>query len=314
MIAQAKSLGQKAIAMTDHGVMCGAVQFYKECVKQEVKPLIGCEVYVSPRGMTDKMAGVDARPFHFTLLAKDYTGYKNLLALVSQSHLEGFYYKPRVDRAALEKHSSGLVALSGCLRGEVNDALLSDNFDLAKKKLGELKDIYKDNFYVELMDHGIPEQKKTNVELIRMARQMNLPLVATNDTHYGTKADACVQDTLVCIQTGKLLNDANRMKFFAPEFYLKSGNEMAQVFSGLEESLRNTLEVAERCNLELDLNTVYLPDFPVPDGFTYETYLRELCRLGFIRIFGTENPGQEYLDRLETELEVINVKGLLPTF
>jgi DNA polymerase III subunit alpha len=307
-------LNQPAIAMTDHGVMSGAVQFYKECVKQDVKPLIGCEVYVSPRKHTDKQAGVDARPFHFTLLAKDQTGYKNLLALVSRGHLDGFYYKPRVDRALLEKHSSGLVALSGCLRGEVNDALLADNFDLAKKRLGELKDIYNDNFYVELMDHGIPEQKRTNVELIRLARMMNLPLVATNDTHYGTKADACVQDTLVCIQTGKLLNDTNRMKFFAPEFYLKSGDEMAQAFSGLEESLSNTLEVAERINMKMDLNTVYLPDFPVPEGYTYETYLRELCRQGFIRIFGTENPGQEYLDRLETELEVVNGKGFAPYF
>jgi len=314
LVSRAKALGQPAVAMTDHGVMCGTVQFYKECVKQEVKPLIGCEVYVAPRKMTDKQAGVDARPYHFTLLAKDQTGYKNLLALVSRGHLEGYYYKPRVDRALLEKHSQGLVALSGCLRGEVNDALLSDNFDLAKKRLGELNDIYKDNFYVELMDHGIPEQKRTNVELIQLARQMNLPLVATNDTHYGTKGDACVQDTLVCIQTGKLLNDTNRMKFFAPEFYLKSGDEMARAFSGLEESLTNTLEVAERCNLKLDLDTVYLPDFPLPDGHTYESYVRELCRQGFIRIFGTENPGQDYLDRLETELEVINGKGFAPYF
>ena len=314
MVSQVKALGQSAVAMTDHGVMCGAVQFYKECVKQEVKPLIGCEVYVAPRGMSDKKAGIDSRPYHFTLLAQDQTGYKNLLALVSKGHLEGFYYKPRVDRAALAQHSKGLVALSGCLRGEVNDALLSDDFDLAKKRLGELKDIYQDNFFVELMDHGLPEQKKTNVELIRLARMMNLPLVATNDTHYGCKDDACVQDTLVCIQTGKLLNDTNRMKFFAPEFYLKSGNEMAQAFSGLEEALSNTLDVADRCNLKLDLDTVYLPDFPVPEGHNYESYLRELCRQGFIRIFGTENPGQDYLDRLEVELEVINTKGFAPYF
>ena len=314
MVARAKELGQPAIAMTDHGVMSGTVQFYKECVKQEVKPLIGCEVYVAPRKLTDKQAGVDSRPFHFTLLAKDQTGYKNLLALVSRGHLDGYYYKPRVDRALLEKHSSGLVALSGCLRGEVNDALLSDDFELAKKRLGELKDIYQDNFYVELMDHGIPEQKRTNVELIRLARMMNLPLVATNDTHYGTRADACVQDTLVCIQTGKLLNDTNRMKFFAPEFYLKSGDEMALAFSGLEEALTNTLEVAERINMKLDLETVYLPDFPVPEGYTYESYVREICRQGFIRIFGTENPGSEYLERLETELEVIIGKGFAPYF
>lgn len=314
LVSRAKELGQPAIAMTDHGVMCGAVQFYKECVKQEVKPLIGCEVYVAPRTMTDKQAGVDARPFHFTLLAQNREGYKNLLALVSKAHLEGYYYKPRVDRALLEKHASGLVALSGCLRGEVNDALLSDDFNLAKKRLGELKDIYRDNFFVELMDHGIPEQKRTNVELIRLARMMNLPLVATNDTHYGTKGDACVQDTLVCIQTGKLLNDTNRMKFFAPEFYLKSGDEMARAFSGLEEALSNTLDVADRIDLKLDLDTIYLPDFPLPEGHNYESYVRELCRQGFIRLFGTENPGSEYLERLETELEVIIGKGFAPYF
>lgn len=314
MVARAKELGQPAVAMTDHGVMCGAIQFYQECKKQQVKPLIGCELYIAQRGLHDKEAGKDNRPYHFTLLAKDRTGYKNLLAMVSKAHMEGFYYKPRADRELLAKHSEGIIALSGCLRGEVNDALLDDNFDLAKRRLGELRDIYKDNFYVELMDHGIPEQKRTNVELIKLARSMNLPLVATNDTHYGLRCDASVQDTLVCIQTGKLLNDTNRMKFFAPEFYLKSGDEMAQAFSGLEEALTNTLEVAERVNLDLDLESIYLPDFPVPEGFTPESYLRKLCMEGFVRLYGTDNPGHEYLQRLEVELEVINGKGFAPYF
>jgi DNA polymerase-3 subunit alpha len=314
MVARAKELGQPAVAMTDHGVMCGAIQFYKECKKQGVKPLIGCELYIAQRGMHDKEAGKDNRPYHFTLLAQNRTGYKNLLAMVSRAHMEGYYYKPRADRALLEKHSEGIIALSGCLRGEVNDALLDDNFDLAKRRLGELRDIYKDNFFVELMDHGIPEQKRTNVELIRLARSMNLPLVATNDTHYGLKSDASVQDTLVCIQTGKLLNDTNRMKFFAPEFYLKSGDEMARAFSGLEEALTNTLEVADRIDLDLDLDSIYLPDFPVPEGFTPESYLRKLCAEGFLRLYGTDNPGSEYLERLEVELEVINGKGFAPYF
>jgi DNA polymerase-3 subunit alpha len=314
LVSRAKELGQPAIAMTDHGVMCGAIQFYKECKKQGVKPLIGCELYIAQRGMEDKEAGKDNRPYHFTLLAQDRVGYKNLLAMVSDAHMRGFYYKPRVDREMLAAHSQGIVALSGCLRGEVNDALLSDDFDLAKKRLGELHDIYKDNFYVELMDHGIPEQKKTNVELIKLARSMNLPLVATNDTHYGSKADACVQDALVCIQTGKLLNDTNRMKFFAPEFYLKSGDEMAKAFSGMEEALSNTLEVADRINLDMDLDSIYLPDFPVPEGFTPESFLRKLCDEGFQQFYGTTNPGQDYLDRLEVELEVINGKGFAPYF
>jgi DNA polymerase-3 subunit alpha len=314
LVARAKELGQPALAMTDHGVMCGAIQFYKECKKQGVKPLIGCEVYVAQRRLDQKESGKDSRPYHFTLLAQDRTGYKNLLAMVSEAHMKGYYYKPRVDRQLLEKHSQGIVALSGCLRGEVNDALLENNFDMAKRRLGELRDIYKDNLFVELMDHGIPEQKRTNVELINLARAMNLKLVATNDTHYGTRDDACVQDTLVCIQTGKLLNDTNRMKFFAPEFYLKSGDEMAQAFSGLEEALTNTLEVADRINLDMDLESIYLPDFPVPEGFTPESYLRKLCAEGFLRLYGTENPGQEYMDRLEVELEVINGKGFAPYF
>lgn len=300
--------------MTDHGVMCGAVQFYKECKKQGVKPLIGCEVYVAQRRMDQKEAGKDNRPYHFTLLAQDRTGYKNLLALVSEAHMKGFYYKPRVDRALLEKHAQGIVALSGCLRGEVNDALLSHDLSLAKRRLGELRDIYRDNLFVELMDHGLPEQKQTNLELIKLARHMNLKLVATNDAHYGHKTDAGVQDTLVCIQTGKLLQDTNRMKFFAPEFYLKSAEEMARSFSGLEEALSNTLEVADRINLEMDLESLYLPDFPVPEGFTPETYLRRLCDEGFLRLYGTENPGSEYLERLEIELEVINGKGFAPYF
>jgi DNA polymerase-3 subunit alpha len=314
LVARAKQLGQPALAMTDHGVMCGAIQFYKECKKQGVKPLIGCEVYVAQRTRHDKESGKDSRPYHFTLLAQDRVGYKNLISMVSDAHMEGYYYKPRVDRDLLARHSEGIVALSGCLRGEVNDALLLDDFSLAKKRLGELHDIYQDRLYVELMDHGIPEQKKTNVELIKLARSMNLKLVATNDTHYGTKADACVQDALVCIQTGKLLNDTNRMKFFAPEFYLKSGDEMARAFSGMEEALTNTLEVADRINLEMDLESVYLPDFPVPEGYTPESYLRKLCAEGFVRLFGTPNPGQEYMDRLETELDVIIGKGFAPYF
>ena len=186
---------------------------------------------------------------------------------MSRGHLDGYYYKPRVDRPLLEKHSEGLVALSGCLRGEVNDALLSDDFNLAKKRLGELKDIYSDNFYVELMDHGHPRTETNQHRTDPTGQNHESALVATNDTHYGTQGDACVQDTLVCIQTGKLLNDTNRMKFFAPEFYLKSGDEMAQGLQRTGRGLSNTLEVAERCNLKLDLETVYLPDFPVPEGY-----------------------------------------------
>jgi DNA polymerase-3 subunit alpha len=278
MVKHAAAMGMPALAMTDHGVMYGAVQFYDACTKHGVKPLIGCEVYVAQRGMLDKEAGKDNRPYHFTLLAKDREGYSNLCQLVSAGNLEGYYYKPRVDRAMLEKHSGGLVALSGCLRGEVNAALLDGNPKDARRRLGELRDIFRDDLYVELMDHGIEEQRVTNIELIKLARDMNLPLVATNDAHYMTRDDATIQDALVCVQTGKLLNDTNRMKFFAPEFYIKSYDEMARAFSGeLEEALSNTLGVADRINLKLDLESVYLPDFPAPKGSRPESYLRKLC-------------------------------------
>lgn len=314
MVKQAAQLGMPALAMTDHGVMYGAVQFYDACLKHGVKPLIGCEVYVAQRGMHQKEPGKDNRPYHFTLLAKDREGYGNLCQLVSAGHLEGYYYKPRVDRAMLEKHSKGLVALSGCLRGEVNAALLEDSPAEARRRLGELRDIYRDDLFVELMDHGIEEQRATNPELIKMARDMNLKLVATNDAHYLTREDANVQDILVCVQTGKTLNDTNRMKFFAPEFYIKTYEEMARTFSGLPEALSNTLLVAERCDLKLDYESVYLPVFPCPDGMDSEAYLRELCRKGLIWRFNDENPGREIMERLEVELGVIVPKGFADYF
>jgi len=314
MVKHAAALGMPALAMTDHGVMYGAVQFYDACVKHGVKPLIGCEVYVAQRGMLDKEAGKDNRPYHFTLLAKDREGYSNLCQLVSGGHLEGYYYKPRVDRAMLAKHSKGLVALSGCLRGEVNSALLEGNPKEAKNRLGELRDIFGEDLYVELMDHGIEEQRATNIELIRMARDMNMKLVATNDAHYLTREDANVQDVLVCVQTGKSLSDTNRMKFFAPEFYVKSYEEMAQTFGELPDALSNTLLVAEKCNLELDYKSVYLPVFPCPDGLTSEQYLKQLCREGLIWRFKTEDPGKEIMDRMQVELDVIVPKGFADYF
>lgn len=314
MVKQAAAMNMPALAMTDHGVMYGAVQFYDACLKHGVKPLIGCEVYVAQRGMLDKEAGKDNRPYHFTLLAKDREGYSNLCQLVSAGHLEGYYYKPRVDRAMLAKHSRGLVALSGCLRGEVNDALLQDNLPEARRRLGELRDIFGEDLFVELMDHGIEEQRVTNRELIRMAKDMNMKLVATNDAHYLTRDDANVQDILVCVQTGKSLTDTNRMKFFAPEFYIKSYEEMARTFGELPEALSNTLLVAERCDLKLDYESVYLPVFPCPDGMSSEAYLKKLCRDGLIWRFNSEDPGPEIMQRLEVELDVIVPKGFADYF
>ncbi|MFN8612567.1 MAG: DNA polymerase III subunit alpha [Vulcanimicrobiota bacterium] len=314
MVKHAAQMGMPALAMTDHGVMYGAVQFYDACIKHGVKPLIGCEVYVAQRGMLDKEPGKDNRPYHFTLLAKDREGYSNLCQLVSGGHLDGYYYKPRVDRAMLEKHCKGLVALSGCLRGEVNAALLDGNPQDARRRLGELRDIFRDDLYVELMDHGIEEQRVTNIELIKMARDMNLKLVATNDAHYMTREDANIQDVLVCVQTGKLLNDTNRMKFFAPEFYIKTYEEMARSFGELPDALSNTLLVAEKINLQLDYESVYLPVFPCPDGMTSEEYLKKLCRDGLIWRFNSDNPGPEIMDRMQVELDVIVPKGFADYF
>ncbi len=314
MIQTVKELNMPAVAMTDHGVMSGTIQFYKECKKNDIKPLIGCEVYVANRTRHDKQAGIDNRPYHFTLLAQNEVGYRNLIQMVSTAHLEGMYYKPRVDRELLEKHAQGIVALSGCLRGEVNDALLQDNMKLAEQRLGELKDIYQDNLFVELMDHGLPEQKMSNIGLIELAKKMNLPLVATNDAHYGCKDDANIQDILVCVQTGKTVHDTNRMKFFSPEFYLKPEHEMLKAFNGLEQAVYNTMLVADRCELELNLNTVYFPEFPVPDGHSPESYLMHLCEEGFQWRFGTSEPGDNYRERLRTELEVINGKGFASYF
>jgi DNA polymerase III subunit alpha len=314
MVKSAAAQNMPALAMTDHGVMYGAVQFYDACQKHGVKPLIGCEVYVAQRTRHDKEAGKDNRPYHFTLLAKDRKGYSNLCQLVSAAHLEGYYYKPRIDHELLGRHSEGLVALSGCLRGEVNAALLEESVPVARNRLGRLKDIFGDNLFVELMDHGIEEQRVTNRELIKMAKDMDLKLVATNDAHYLTKADANVQDILVCVQTGKTLNDTNRMKFFAPEFYIKSYEEMARTFSELPDALSNTLLVAERCDLKLDYESVHLPVYPCPDGMDSEAYLRQLCREGLIWRFNNDNPSPEIMERLQTELDVIVPKGFADYF
>jgi len=314
MVARAQEMGMPALAMTDHGVMSGAVTFYKACKKAGIKPLIGCEIYMAQRGRHDREPRKDDRPFHLTLLAKDREGYRNLTQLVSAAHLEGYYYKPRADRELLARHSKGLVALSGCLRGEVNDALMQDDPRLAAERLGFYRDVFGEDLFVELMDHGLPEQRKTNPELVRLARDFGLKTVATNDAHYLTRDDASLQDVLVCIQTGKNLDDQGRMKFFAPEFYLKSGEEMLRTFNWVPEAVHNTLEVAERCQLEMDLESVYLPSFPVPGGGTAEDYLRELCREGFIERFGNPDPGPEYQARLQTELDVIIGKGFADYF
>ncbi|MGM9993073.1 MAG: DNA polymerase III subunit alpha [Candidatus Bruticola sp.] len=309
IVSKAKSCGMPALAITDHGVMGGCVKFYHACVNAGIKPLIGCEIYVAPRTRFDREVDLDKHYFHLTLIAKDREGYSNLCQIVSEAYLHGFYYKPRADHELLEKHAKGLVALTGCLRGEVNDALLNDNYELASQRLAFLKKCFgSDDLFVELMNHGLEEQQKTNPLLIKLAREHGLKVVATNDAHFLNREDTDVQDTLICVGSGKLLSESKRLHS-CPECYLKTREEMLEAFSFCPEAVDNTLLVAQRCCFEMDFSTTYLPKFPVPEGTNSTDYLKDLCRKGLLERFGTLEPGQQYLDRLETELDVIIGKG-----
>ena len=308
MMERVKELGQDAIALTDHGVMYGCIDFYKAAKAAGIKPIIGCEIYVAPRGMQDRVHGIDNEAYHLVLLCKDRTGYENLCLLVSEAFMNGFYGKPRVDLALLEKYREGLIATSACLAGAVSQSLMMEDYDAAKRHALALSRIFgKDHFYLELQDHGIPEQTPVNQGIMRLARELELPLVATNDAHYIRREDAKMQDVLLCIQTGKTVDDPDRMKFQTDEFYLKSEAEMRQLFPYCEEAFENTVKIAQRCNLEFVFNQYHLPSFPVPDGFTNEAYFRWLCEKGFRERY-PEAP-EEYRERLEYEISVISRMG-----
>ena len=308
MMDRVKELGQEAIAITDHGVMYGCIDFYKAAKAAGVKPIIGCEVYVARRLMSDRVHGIDNDPYHLVLLCENRKGYENLCLLVSEAFMNGFYGKPRVDLELLRRHHEGLIALSACLAGGVQQYLLDENYDQAKEYALQLSDIFGEgNFYLELQDHNIPEQRAVNQGILRMARETGLPLVATNDAHYLRKEDAAMQDVLLCVQTGKTVDDTNRMKFQTDEFYLKSEEEMRQLFPNCEEAFENTAAIAQRCNLEFVFNEYHLPSFPVPEGYTNEEYFRKLCMDGFAERY--TNPPESYLERLEYEIGVISRMG-----
>ena len=308
MMERVKELGQTAIAITDHGVMYGCIDFYKAAKAAGIKPIIGCEVYVARRGMEDRVHGIDNDPYHLVLLCKDRTGYENLCKLVSEAFLHGFYGKPRVDLALLRQYHEGLIATSACLAGSIPQCLMMEDYEGALNQAKELADIFgPDNFYLELQDHGIEEQRAVNQGVMRIARETGLPLVVTNDAHYLRKEDAQMQDVLLCVQTGKTLDDPNRMKFQTEEFYLKSEEELRQLFPGLEEAFENTQRIADRCNLEFVFNQYHLPSFPVPAGFTNEGYFRKLCMDGFKERYAA--PPQSYVERLEYEISVISRMG-----
>ncbi|MCL6638845.1 MAG: DNA polymerase III subunit alpha [Firmicutes bacterium] len=307
-VAKAKEMGMPALAITDHGAMYGVVDFYKECKKQELKPVLGCEVYVAPRTMKDRTPHVDDRLYHLVLLAENGEGYRNLLQIVSRSFTDGFYYKPRVDKELLARHANGLIALSGCIAGEVATRVLAGEPDKARAAACEYRDIFgPDNFFLELQDHGFNEQKTANRELLRIHKDTGIPLVATNDVHYVRRGDAEIQDVLLAIQTGKSVDDPGRMKFQSEELYLKSPAEMNLVFGELPPALRNTLEIAARCAVEIEFGKYYLPHYAVPEGHNADTYLAELCYRGIRRIYG--EPGEEVKKRLEFELGVIKQMG-----
>lgn len=308
-----KELGMKAIAITDHGSMFGVIDFYKAAMKKGIKPIIGCEVYTASRGMGDKDPNKDKNQGHLVLLAKDMEGYQNIIKLVSHSYLYGFYYKPRVDYNELAKYSKGIIALSACLAGDIQQHLLNNDYEKAKLTALKLQEIYgKDHFYLELQDHGIREQKEVNYQLVKLSKETGIPLVATNDVHYIHKEDAEPHDILLCIQTGKIKEDQDRMRFPTEEFYLKSPEEMEELFPYAEEALKNTVKIAEACNVTFDFNTIHLPQYQTPEDYTVQEYLRELCFKGLKERY--DNPSEVLWERLEYELKVIEEMGYAEYF
>jgi DNA polymerase-3 subunit alpha len=315
LMDRAAAMKMPAVALTDHGNMFGAVKFYEAAIKRGVKPIIGCEVYVASTNRFDRSPDSD-RPNHLVLLCENERGYRNLVKLSSIAYTEGYYYKPRIDKDVLARHADGLIGLSACLRGEVAAALTAERYDTARQSAYDLRDIFgKGNFCLEIQDQGVPEEQRINPSLVRLARETGIPLVATNDCHYLTQADARAQEVLMCIQTGKTLTDTSRMKFASDQFYLKSYDEMFQVFREIPEALARTVELATRCNLHLEKSQHVFPQFEVPPGETLETLFEKVTRLGFderrpklekLRAEGRlRKPLEVYQERLDREIELI---------
>ncbi|MHB8653521.1 MAG: DNA polymerase III subunit alpha [Terriglobia bacterium] len=315
LMDRAAELKMPAVAVTDHGNMFGAIQFYEAALKRGLKPIIGCETYVAPASRLDRSADSD-RPNHLVLLCENERGYRNLVKLASAAYTDGFYYKPRIDKALLAQHSEGLIGLSACLRGEVAAALMEDRYESARQAAYDLRDIFgKSNFFLEIQDQGFAEEQRINPHLVRLSRDTGIPLVATNDCHYITRSDSHAQEVLMCIQTGKTLSDTNRMKFPTDQFYFKTYEEMLAVFGEIPEALDRTLEIAERANLHLEKKQHVYPHFEVPVGETPESFFEKVSREGFaarrvqlerLRAEGRlRNPIEAYEERLNREIEII---------
>ncbi|HIQ95642.1 MAG TPA: DNA polymerase III subunit alpha [Candidatus Limivivens merdigallinarum] len=313
-VARVKGLGMDSAAITDHGVMFGVIDFYKEAKKAGINPILGCEVYVAPGSRFDKEAsGGDDRYHHLVLLAENNQGYANLMKIVSKGFVEGFYYKPRVDIEVLREYHEGIIALSACLAGEVQRYLVRGMYEEACRAAKRYEEIFgKGNFFLELQDHGIPEQKMVNQQLLRMSQELSIDLVATNDVHYTYESDAEAHDILLCIQTGKKLQDEDRMRYEGGQYYVKSPEEMARLFPYAPEALENTHRIAERCHVEIEFGVTKLPKYDVPEGYTSWEYLNKLCREGLLRCY--ENPGDDLKERLDYELNVIKTMGYVDYF
>jgi len=310
---QIKALGMDSIAITDHGVMFGVIDFYLEAKKNNIKPIIGCEVYVASRSRTDKESGIDNVYNHLILLAENQTGYQNLMKLVSFGFTEGFYYKPRIDMALLAENSEGLIALSACLGGQIPTAIMNNQLDMAKELALKYKTIMgPNNFFLELQDHGIEEQKTVNEVLIKMSEELDIPLVATNDVHYTYADDVQSHDILLCIQTNKKVSDPDRMRYTGGQFYLKSPKEMLELFQNQKEAILNTRRIAERCNVEFEFGQLKLPKFDLPAGKTAMGYLKELCYIGLEERYPVIT--EELKDRMDFELSVIGEMGFVDYF
>ncbi|MFH0948184.1 MAG: DNA polymerase III subunit alpha [Elusimicrobiota bacterium] len=300
-----EEFGMPALAITDHGNMCGAIEFYNGCLKSGIKPIIGLETYLAEKSHKNKIHG--EKNYHLTLLCKDEIGYKNLTKLSSIAFLDGFYYKPRIDKELLQKYSEGLVVLSGCIHGEIATLLSEEKYEAAKKTADFYKQIFKNDFYIELMENGMPEQKSVNEKLLALAKDISIPVVATNDCHYLKKEDAQAHEILICIGTASTLSDPKHLKFATDEFYYKSPDEMLAEFSHIPDAIKNTLVISEKCNLTMDFSKLYLPDYKVPEHFTLDTYLRKLCNDGLKKKY--EKATDEIKNRLEHELKIISDAG-----
>ena len=313
LVARVKELGMDSVAITDHGVMFGVIDFWRECKKNNIKPIIGCEVYTAARTMQDKDAIKDKRQGHLLLLAKDNVGYGNLMKIVSKGFTEGFYYKPRIDKDVLRQYSEGIICLTACLAGNTQQHLLRNDYEGAKKEVLELVDIFgSDNVYLELQDQGLEEEYKILPDMIKLHEETGLPLVATNDVHYINREDAVSHDVLLCIQTATTVDEENRMRFPNDQFYLKSEDEMTKLFPNLSEAISNTHKIAERCNVEFEFGKLHLPEFKAPYGLDNKTYLRQLCDKGLSDRY--DEIDDTLRDRLEYELSTIEKMGYVEYF